>query len=68
MQSTPTPTGERFLNVKEVAVKLGNRGIRTIFRYAKNGTIPAGSLLGGSRVWREKDIDTFIATPADSAN
>ena len=56
-------TGERLIDVKQLSAKL-SKAPRTLFRWAKDKVIPAGVVVGGSRVWREKEIDEWIANGA----
>lgn len=53
---------ERYLNVREVALRVG-LSRATIYRKVKTGDFPDSYDLSDNRVgWRESDIDAWVAT------
>lgn len=46
---------EKLLDVEQVATLL-NLGVRTVWRYEKDGKIPASKRYGRKKVWDEDDL------------
>lgn len=54
---------DRIIRLPEVMETVGIKGKATIYRWIKNKEFPAGLALGGgSRGWRESDIQAWVAS------
>jgi predicted DNA-binding transcriptional regulator AlpA len=51
----------RLLKAEEVRDRLGLRSVHSIYRWTRNGTLPAIVLSKRAIRYREEDVDAFIA-------
>ena len=56
-------TGKAYLTVNDVAEYFGC-GVSTVWRLAKNGTLPKPVHIGGMTRWRKSEIEASFAEQA----
>jgi prophage regulatory protein len=52
---------DRFLNLRELRAKLGNRSRSAVYVDMAVGRLPPPIRLGGRLLWREGEIDALMA-------
>lgn len=63
---TADSKAEALLKAPEVARVLGV-DVRTVWRWASSGTIPAPLRIGGTTRWRRSELDAFLDAKAQQA-
>ncbi|OJY68661.1 MAG: hypothetical protein BGP16_05340 [Sphingobium sp. 66-54] len=67
VESTQFVPGERLLDLRQVQQRVP-KSTATIYRWMRSGRFPRSIQIGpNSVVWRESDIDAFIAACAAKA-
>ncbi|WP_298861567.1 AlpA family phage regulatory protein [uncultured Sulfitobacter sp.] len=51
----------KYLNLRELRTKLGNRGRTTIYRDIENGRLPKPIKFGNRLYWVEADVDQAMS-------
>lgn len=52
---------EKLIDIASVAEKCGKISTRTVIRNADLGLMPYGVKFNGRRLWRESELDSWIA-------
>lgn len=55
-----TPPQKRALNIHQLAAKLGNRSMSSLYRDFDSGRLPKPFKIGGRSYWWDHEIDAAI--------
>jgi prophage regulatory protein len=58
---------QRFMTLRELRVKLGNRSRSSIYLDLESGRLPAPIKLGGRLYWPEGDVEAHLRTMFEAA-